>query len=136
MKKTKIVLLFLFATQMFFMMTSKIFAATTKVSCGNITGIPKKIPELTNMAMTIVQVIVPVLLVVMGSLDFFKGITAQKEDEIKKGQQIFIKRLIMAALVFFVFVIVKFFISMVASSSSSTIIDCMECFLNSVNNCK
>ena len=69
----------------------------------------------------------------MGTLDLFKGITAQKEDEMKKGQQMFVKRLIAAALIFFVFVIVKVIISFVADGSSVAIMECAECFIN--NNC-
>ena len=136
MKKNKKVLLFLYAVHLFFMSTSKIFAVTEKVNCGNITNIPKKIPELTNKAIVIVQVIIPVILVIMGSIDFYKSLTSQKEDEIKKGQQIFIKRLIMALLIFFVIAIVKFFVSIFASTNSSSIVDCMECFLRDVSNCK
>jgi hypothetical protein len=106
---------------------------SSKVSCGNITGIPKKIPELTSLAITIVHVAVPVILVIMGSLDLFKGITAQKEDEIKKGQQVFVKRLILAALIFFVVVIVKLLISVVADSSNDNISSCIDCFIS--NDC-
>ena len=51
-------------------------------------------------------------------------------DEIKKGHQILIKRVIAAGLVFFVFVIIKFFISIVADSTSSKIVECTECFIN------
>ena len=103
---------------------------TPKVSCGNITEIPKKIPELTSFAVTVIQIAVPVILVVMGSMDLFKGITAQKEDEIKKGQQMFVKRLIVGALIFFVVVIAKLLISVVADASSDDIIDCVDCFLS------
>lgn len=109
-------------------------AAASKVSCGNITDIPAKIPELISFAVTMIQIAVPVILVVMGSMDLFKGITAQKEDEIKKGQQMFIKRLIVGALIFFVVVIAKLLISVVADSSSANIIECIDCFLS--NNCK
>ena len=109
-------------------------AAASKVSCGNITDIPAKIPELTSFAITMIQIAVPIVLVVMGSLDLFKGITAQKEDEIKKGQQMFIKRLIVGALIFFVVVIAKLLISVVADSSSANIIECVDCFLS--NSCK
>lgn len=111
---------------------SDVLAATTKVSCGNITDIPEKIPELTSWIMTMIQVAVPIILVVVGSLDLFKGITAQKEDEIKKGQQTFIKRLIVAVLIFFVFVIVKFIVSVVANGSDANIIECMDCFLSNL----
>ena len=101
-----------------------------KVSCGNVTEIPKKIPELTSFAITMIQIAVPVILVIMGAMDLFKGITAQKEDEIKKGQQMFVKRLIVGALIFFVVVIAKLLISVVADASSDDIIDCVDCFLS------
>lgn len=110
--------------------------AVTKVSCGNLTNIPRKIPELTTTAMTIIQIAVPIILVIMGSVDLFKSVTAQKEDEIKKGQKVFIKRLIVAAIIFFVIVIVKFLVSIIAEASTSSIVDCIDCFLSDVNNCK
>ena len=130
MKNKKIIYIFLVMVLFFPILE---ISAATKVSCGNVTDIPAKIPELTSFAMTLVQIAVPVILVVIGSLDLFKGMTAQKEDEIKKGQQIFIKRLITGAIIFFVVVIAKFFISVVADSSSANIIECMDCFLS--NNC-
>lgn len=105
------------------------------VSCGDglLTSIPNAVPKVVSIAYTIIQIAIPVILVVMGTLDLFKGITAQKEDEMKKGQQMFVKRLIAAALIFFVFVIVKVIISFVADGSSVAIMECAECFIN--NNC-
>lgn len=104
------------------------------VSCGGlIDNIPTLIPKVVSIIYTVIQIAVPVVLVIMGSLDLFKGITAQKEDEIKKGQQTFIKRLIAAAIVFFTFVIVKFVISLVADTSGNAILECAECFLE--NDC-
>ena len=87
--KKKIFILLLFA--MMFLPILDVSAEVTKVTCGNITGIPKKIPELTSFIITVVQIAVPVILVVLGTLDLFKGVTAGKEDEIKKGQTMFIK---------------------------------------------
>ena len=119
---------------LFLLIMPSVFAAgAPKVSCGNVTDIPKKIPELTSMAVTVIQIAVPVILVVMGSMDLFKGITAQKEDEIKKGQQMFVKRLVIGALIFFVVVIAKLLISVVADTSSVNIIECIDCFLS--NSC-
>ena len=101
------------------------------VSCGDglITKIPKAIPKTVSIIYTIIQIAVPVVLIIFGMMDLFKGITAQKEDEIKKGQQLFVKRLIVAALVFFMFVIVKIIISFVADSTGVRIIECTECFI-------
>ena len=101
------------------------------VSCGAgyVSNIPSLLPKVISIAYTVIQIAVPVVLVIMGAMDLFKGVMAQKEDEIKKSQQLFIKRLIAAAVVFFVFVIVKFVISAVADNSSSKIIECTKCFI-------
>lgn len=105
-------------------------SAYSKVSCGNVTGIPEKIPSLTSFAVTLVQIAVPVILVVMGTMDLMKGITAGKEDEIKKGQKLFVKRLVMGALIFFVIVAVKFIVSFVAdATTTNNISKCIDCFL-------
>ena len=111
---------------------------TTKVSCGvgegMVDGIPKKIPELTSLAITIIQIAVPIILILMGSIDLFKGITAGKEDEMKKGQQLFIKRLITGAIIFFVVIVVKFIVSIVSDTNVSNIVSCIDCFTS--NNCE
>ena len=107
------------------------------VSCGLdydtneflISGIPTALPKVISLAYTIIQIAVPVILVVLGTLDLFKGITASKEEDLKKGQKMFIKRLISAVLVFFVFVAVKFIVSFVADGNSSRIMNCAECFI-------
>ena len=105
------------------------------VSCGDnlLTNIPSLIPQVINIVYIAIQIAVPIVLVIMGMLDLFKAITAQKEDEIKKGQQMFIKRLLAAAIVFFVIAIVKLLFSFVADDKNGNMIDCVNCFLNGVN---
>ncbi len=105
------------------------------VSCGSglLTGIPAAFPSIISIVYTIIQVIVPILLVVFGSIDLVKGIVASKEDEIKKGQQILIKRVITAVIIFFVFTVVKFLISLVADRND--ILECSECFIRNNDKC-
>lgn len=101
-----------------------------KVSCGNVNDIPEKLPELTSYIITVIQVAIPVILVILGSIDLFKGITAGKDDEIKKGQQMFIKRLVVAAIIFFIVIIVKFIISLIADADNTeNMVDCIDCFI-------
>ena len=90
----------------------------------------EKIPNVVSTAINVIKIVVPILLVIFGMLDLMKGVTASKEDEIKKGQQIFIKRLISGALVFFVFTIVQLIVSFVADKSDKdNIATCSSCFL-------
>ena len=77
----------------------------------------------------ILQFLVPLLLVILGMVDFLKALTSQKEDEIKKGQQVFIKRLIAGVIVFFVIAVVKFVISSIAGNDSEGIMNCVDCFI-------
>jgi len=101
--------------------------------------IDSKIPNTVHTVILAIQIVVPVVLVIFGMLDLFKAITAQKEDEIKKGQHLFIKRLISAALVFFVIAIVKLLISFAAGDDNESIMNCASCFLNGADdkgNCK
>lgn len=139
MKKKSVFILFLC---MFFIGIGFVSAKTYNnidadalLSCGNgmMSDIPSLIPKVISIVYTVIQIAVPVVLVIMGSLDLFKGITANKEDEIKKGQQMFIKRLIAAALVFFAFVITKVLISAVADGTGADILECTECFVE--NDC-
>lgn len=93
--------------------------------------IDAKIPNTVHTIIVVIKIAVPVILVIFGMLDLFKGITAGKEDEIKKGQNLFVKRLIAAALVFFVISIVQLLISFVAGDEG--IMTCANCFINGVN---
>ena len=135
--RRKILIIFIL-TLIFFIGINGVCAETynnydgTVVSCGGgfMDNIPHSIPKIVSIIYLFIQIAVPVVLVIFGTLDLFKGITAQKEEEIKKGQQIFIKRLISGALVFFVFAIVKVVISFAADSTSNKIISCTECFID------
>ena len=98
------------------------------VTCAGVT-IDQKIPDVVHTIILIIQIVAPILLVVFGMMDLMKGVMAQKEDEIKKGQQTFIKRIIAAVIVFFVIAIVKMIVSFVADDNDD-IMSCFNAFVN------
>lgn len=91
--------------------------------------IEPKIVNVTSTIITVIQIAVPVLLVIFGMVDMLKSVMGQKDDEIQKGRQIFIKRLLTAVLVFFVIAVVKLLISFVADDKPG-LWECVNCFLN------
>ncbi len=110
------------------------------VSCGNglLTDVPALVPKTVHVIYLLLQIAVPVILVLFGTIDFVKAITGQKDDEIKKGQQTFIKRLFTAVLIFFIFSIVKLLISFVNSDSDrgiNNVMSCTKCLINNDDNC-
>ncbi len=99
-------------------------------TCGNLNfEFSGTFPYIVNMAITIIKIVVPILLIIFGMLDLGKAVVASKEDEIKKGQQTFIKRVIAAVIVFFVIQIVQIVISFV-SNKDPNVVNCFNCFVN------
>ena len=91
-------------------------------------GFPSKLAYIIHLIYVFIQVFVPILLIIWGMLDLGKAVMAQKEDEIKKGQNTFIKRLIAAAILFFVVTIVRFLVNIVGDESES-ITGCIDSIL-------
>ena len=61
---------------------------------------------------------VPILLIIFGTIDLAKAVVAGKEDEMKKAQNTFIRRLVYAIAVFLVVTLVSFVIGVVAKNAS------------------
>lgn len=81
----------------------------TAVELKNLIGIIKSVLQL-------IQIIIPIGLIVWGTLDLGKAVIASKEDDIKKAQQLLIKRAITAVLVFLIVAIVSFLMKFVGNS--------------------
>lgn len=108
------------------------------VSCGG-TGFEfhRSLPNFTSTIYDILKIITPVIIVITGMLDMLKAVSAQKEDDIKKSQQKFVRRLLAGAIVFLVFVIVEAAIHFVAQGDdANNAMKCVNCFLQGAENCK
>lgn len=93
--------------------------------------IPDQITGITSLLYQLILVGVPIILVVMGMMDFGRAVMAGKEDEIKASQKLFIRRLISAALVFLILFLVKFVVELVATDPGS-VTACMDKILSGV----
>ena len=74
-------------------------AASCKINDVTING---NIVNIFKFLLNLIKIGVPVLLVIWGSWDLGKAVMAQKDDEIKNAQKLFIKKLIVAVCVFLV----------------------------------
>ena len=78
----------------------------------------------------IVFFIVPIGLIVMLGIDFFKNVSAAKEEDMKKNLSIAIKRLIYCVCIFFIPTIVSLLTKIVSDSLGNTNINYAECLVN------
>lgn len=70
--------------------------------------------------LTCIQWLVPIVIIVLGTLDLFKAVIASKEDEIKAAQKLLIKRVIYGVAIFFVTILVTFIFNALGSTGTST----------------
>lgn len=115
--------------------TKNIFLGNT--TCGGLDyfTFPNGLPVLTSFLYTLIKIAVPVILIIKGSLDMFKAVSSQKEDEMKKAQKKFTQRLIAGGIALLSFIIIETVINFIAvKTNNSNAWDCVNCFIK--NKCE
>lgn len=104
------------------------------VSCGGM-NMPSQLLVFSRAVMLLIQIAVPVILIILGMLDFAKATIGSDEAAIKEARGKFMKRLIAGAVVFLVFVIIKLVIQTFPTGATDSVINCFECFIKDTGNC-
>ncbi len=78
------------------------------------------------------KILVPIALIVFGSIDFGKAVIASKDDEIKKSAKALIMRVIAGVIIFFVPTILSFVVSIFDKDNiyNGTFTNCTQCMLD------
>lgn len=85
-------------------------------SCGGLLPLVRMLRKV----LTIVQIFIPILLILFGTIDLGKAVIASDEKEIKGAQSKLIKRCIYAVAIFFVVMLVTVIMNIVASSGEKS----------------
>lgn len=91
--------------------------------CGDI---PAEITDTIGAIYNMLLIIIPVLIVLFGVIDFLKASIAQKDDGIKQSTGLFVKRLIMGVLAFLILGLVKFGVSLMKTNNTSGVSECLN----------
>lgn len=101
-----------------------------KIVCGD-TDVPYVAAQITTTVINILKIVTPIIIIIFGMIDLVKAVVAQKEDDIKKGSSTFLKRVLLGAFVFLVFVFVEVIIGLVVPKNENTNMwNCVDCFVN------
>jgi len=87
------------------------------VDCSGLLGV--LIGLIKHTILPIIWIGIPILLILLGSVDLAKAAISSDEKAVKQAQSAFIRRLVYGALVFFVFLIVNWIMNIVASTIAS-----------------
>ena len=114
----------------FFIFNSNVLAIEVISNCADI---PSKVGTISRLVFTIIKYAVPILLVIIGSIDYLKAVTSGDQDMLSKALKSFTKRLIAGALVFLIIILFQTVIRLV--SNEENIFSCVTCFLTSEESC-
>ncbi len=71
-----------------------------------------------------IKIAVPIILILMGSIDLTKAVMASKDDDIKKAQSTLIKRAVIGVVIFFIPTIVTLLLNLINQDTDTP---CMSC---------
>lgn len=104
------------------MLDALLFLANETASSVCTDGIDEVV-GLAKMVIKVLQLVVPIGLIIMGTIDMAKAVIAGDEKKMKEAQKPFIKRIIAAVIVFLIPIIVNMVLSFVTTGNSDWI-DC------------
>ena len=104
------------------MLDALLFLAN-KTASSVCTGGIDSVVGLAKMVIKVLQLVVPIGLIIMGTIDMAKAVIAGDEKKMKEAQKPFIKRIIAAVIVFLIPIIVNMVLSFVTTGNSDWI-DC------------
>lgn len=76
--------------------------------------------SVVKFILKIIQWVVPIILIVLGTIDLVKAVVAGKDDDIKKHQQTLIKRIIAAVIVFLIPMLVSILMGWIGNDDWKT----------------
>lgn len=88
--------------------------------------------RLVSISVLIVRIIVPLLIIIMGTLDMYKTVTSGKDDDLKKQAIVLGKRIIIGFMVFFLPSFVDLVVNGLDNSPSDYKV-CLDCISNPAN---
>lgn len=91
------------------------FISAGDITCADVIGEDGELVTLLNMLVNLVKILVPILLIVLGSLDFVKAIFSGDDSNMKKAQNKFIKRLIIGIVLFLAPSVLKFMLGIASN---------------------
>ena len=94
-------------------------------------GDSKPVWQLVGKVVMVLQIAIPVLIILLGTLDLGKAVLAGDDKKIDEARKILIKRVIYGVAIFFIVVIVKAVFGFVPDANTSS--TCFECVAHNGN---
>ncbi|MBE6160161.1 MAG: hypothetical protein E7157_03850 [Lactobacillales bacterium] len=130
-KISYIILLFIMLLPITSVLADGFSSSTTIKACG-FDYMPSKLPNFTSGIYNILKLLIPVILIVMGMIDFTQAMMSSEEKKMKDSQKKFINRLIAGVVIFLIMAVVQFVFRKIGTTTSykNGFVNCIDCVLN------
>lgn len=91
--------------------------------------------QIIGYCLYVLKIVIPIILIIMGSIDFVKSMIAGDPNEIKNSISMFAKRGIAAVIIFFIPTVVGFVFSLVDNSGTQKSFECLTNCIKTNKNC-
>lgn len=117
---------------------------TCTISCGIVKGIPENLPVFTRKLVNIIKVLIPVILIILGIVDFLRATTSNDEKTMAESPKRFVRRIIASVLVFLVISFIQIVVRLISDASINSgddknpvdgVTECISCFISDKNAC-
>lgn len=108
------------------------YGEKSNVSCGSTTGIPIALPIFIRNIINIIKIVVPIIIIILGMLDFGKATYTQDEKVMKTVPKKIVTRIAGGLLIFIITSIVQFIFGAIGHKTTNDMVSCVNCFINGV----
>ena len=105
-------------------------SAINSVSCAGVKNIPAALPVFISNIVNLIKIATPIVLIIMGMVDFFKASVANDEKGMNEGKTRFIKRTVSGVIVFLVISVVQLVFNAIGTNNTRSAAACIDCFLS------
>lgn len=95
--------------------------------CKENTYIPYQIVRVVRSLIELIKYVVPILLIIMGMMDFGKVVFGKPDEQMKKSKSSFMARSVAAILVFLTITIVQMVLGIISTDDEN--VRCLKCFV-------
>lgn len=100
-------------------------------TCGGSIELPLALATITSNAVNLGKIVVPIVLIIMGMVDYFKATASSDADATSKAGKKLTRRIVAAITAMLILTLVQFIFSNFGTATGKTsVTSCIDCFIN------
>ena len=94
---------------------------------------PSSVADITSRLYSLIKIVAPALLIIVGGFDLIKAMSAQDEKAVKSAQQKLVRKFVAAAAVYLLLTIVQLLVGLLVGDNATNAMQCLDWLLNGYN---